>query len=66
MALQAVGATAMNRATRFARGAVNRVAGFMVAAEAAIAVASAVENRRAPSSRHLRTLGIDPKDFPRY
>lgn len=56
----------MNRATRFARGAVNRVAGFMVAAEAAIAVASAVENRRAPSSRHLRTLGIDPKDFPRY
>jgi hypothetical protein len=56
----------MNRAARFARGAANRVAGFMAAAEAVMAVASAVENRRTPASRHLRTLGFDPKDFPRY
>lgn len=56
----------MNRAAHFARGAVNRVAGFMVAAEAVIAVASAVENHRQPASRHLRTLGFDPKDFPQY
>lgn len=56
----------MNRAARFAKGAVDRVAGFMVAAEAVIAVASAVENHRTPASRDLRTLGIDPKEFPRY
>ncbi|HEV7277472.1 MAG TPA: hypothetical protein VGN80_14390 [Devosiaceae bacterium] len=56
----------MNRAASFAKGAVSRVAGFMAAAEAVIAVSSAVENHRAPSSRHLRTLGFDPKDFPRY
>jgi hypothetical protein len=56
----------MNRAARFARGAVGRLAGFMATAEAAIAVASAVENHRTPASRHLRTLGLDPKEFPRY
>lgn len=56
----------MNRATRFAKGAVGRVAGFMVAAEAVIAVSSAIENHRKPESRHLRTLGFDPKDFPQF
>ena len=56
----------MSRAARFARGAAGRIAGFMATAEAVIGVASAVENNRTPASRHLRTLGLDPKDFPRY
>lgn len=31
---------------------------------AAIGAASAVENRRAPKTSDLRTLGIDPTAFP--
>lgn len=33
---------------------------------AATAAAAAVEGHRRPKASHLKTLGIDPADFPRY
>ncbi|MCZ8180706.1 MAG: hypothetical protein O9309_16925 [Rhizobium sp.] len=33
---------------------------------AASSAAAAVEGHRRPKDRHLKTLGINPADFPRY
>jgi len=33
---------------------------------AASAAAAAVEGHRRPKDHHLKTLGINPADFPRY
>ncbi|WP_164474163.1 hypothetical protein [Devosia sp. Leaf64] len=37
---------------------------FVTVFGSAVAVSAAVEGGRAPKAKHLRTLGINPTDFP--